>query len=47
MSWAGSLARCFNEPARELKRAEAYQPTTMNPENDEAELKVYTYSIDI
>ena len=44
-SWARSLARCFNEPAHELKQAEAYQPTTMNPEDDDANLEVYTYSI--
>ena len=53
-SWAGSLARCFNEPARaslraahEIKQAMAYQPTTMNLEDDDADLEVYTYSIDM
>ena len=44
-SWARSLARYFNEPARELKWAEAYQPMTINPEDDDADLEVYTYSI--
>ena len=54
MSWAGSLARYFNEPAQassraahELKQAKAYQPTTMNPEDDDVDLEVYTYSIDM
>ena len=54
MSWAESLARCFNEPAwaslraaYELKRAEAYQLTTMNPEDNDADIEVYIYSIDM
>ena len=54
MSWARNLALYFNKPARasaraahELKQAEAYQPTTMNLEDDDADLEVYTYSIDI
>ena len=54
MTWAGNLARCFNKSARassraayELKRAKAYQPTTINPEDDDADLEVYTYFIDI
>jgi len=54
MSWAGSLARYFNEPAQassraahELKWAEAYQLTTMNPEDNDANLEIYTYSIDM
>ena len=53
-SWARSLARCFNEPTRassraahELKQAETYQSTTMNPEDNDADLEVYTYSIDM
>ena len=33
------------EPAHELNWVEAYQPTTMNPEDDDADLEVYTYSI--
>ena len=33
------------EPAHELKRAKAYQPTTMKPEDDDADLEVYTNSI--
>ena len=43
--WIESLARYFNEPAHELKRAEAYHPTTINPEDDDVDLEVYTYSI--
>jgi len=53
-SWVRNLARCFNKPAQassraahELKRAEACQPTTMNPEDDGADLQVYTYSMDM
>ena len=39
--------RASSRAAHELKRAEAYQPTTMNPEDDDADLEVYTYSINM
>ena len=45
MSWTGSLARYFNKPARELLTSWGLSAYDHNPEDYDANLEVYTYSI--